>query len=430
MHETKIFFSMKTFSHPFITTSLFILVFLIASSCENNIESDELTPSATLKVEDSIQSSEENLYNYDQELRIQNRSTIQITDNGWSDNTLSSDCVNGLCDDVWELTLTQKYSVTITVEDCCCPGDYFEVYVNSELLFTTPNLSPPWGCGYSGENSSGSFTKIFCPGTYTIVVRDAGFDGHSHEEIDARNMCPAGFTVSGSLTPITDVLPSINMTITNNDRKAGPVVQDTFVVNHLLAMLRAVEPYVVSNHLGLQELNTTVFRESILTNEEIEFAQKIIAINNRIIEGALKGEEVVIEEKEFEFVEPLFIYFAEISNEQCGTRNNPDTCPDRIDSGQFFCTEQDVVDHLLSLGYHKTAGYACGFNCPYDYTLVIDHPCGNNGPYRNQGIIDLLENELWTYSAQSPEPNPELHSYTWPYFSWPGYVNWWHRVYC
>jgi len=424
----QIFFYMKS-SYPFILSSLFIIGLMFFSGCIEKTDIPEISPTTTIyKSQDSNQASQRRTNDFENYPRIQSRSTIQILDSDWSTSTSVSDCINGLCDDVWELTLTQKYSVAITIQDCCCPGDFYELYINQELIGTTPNLSPPWGCDFNGELSSGTFVKTLCPGTYTIVVRDAGFDGHSETEIEVQGMCNAGLTVSGVLTLIPNVPPSVNMTYKNTDRKAEFEIQDTFVVNHLLSMLRNVEPFIISNNLGLQELQSSAFNRNTLTTEEIEFAQKIISINNRIIEGALKGEEVIIDGSDFEFIEPLFLYFAERSNEQCGTRRNPDPCPDRIESGQFFCMEGDVIQHLLSLGYHKTAGYACGFN-PYDYTLVIEHPCGH-GRYRSQAIVDLLESELWTYNTQRPEPNPEILSYIPPYASWPGYVNWWHRHYC
>jgi len=108
--------------------------------------------------------------------------------------------VTGQGDDVWQLILTQPKDLTVTVLDCCCPGDYYEVRVDGKLIGTTPNLAPPWGCDFSGPVSSGSFTVTLCTGTHTITIRDAGFDGHSQNEIADQGMCPAGFTVMGTLS--------------------------------------------------------------------------------------------------------------------------------------------------------------------------------------------------------------------------------------
>ncbi len=51
---------------------------------------------------------------------------------------------------------------------------------------------------------------------------------------------------------------------------------------------------------------------------------------------------------------------------------------------------------------------------------------------RNRNVSDPgdhpRQGDCWTYNTQGPEPNPEVLSYigSWPYFSWPGYVRWWH----
>lgn len=136
---------------------------------------------------------------------------IPITDSDFSDISQTSDCVAGQGDDSWQLTLTQAKDLTIMVSDCCCPGDFYEVRINGELIGTTPNLGPPWGCSFTGPTSVGSFTKSLCAGTYTITIRDAGFDGHSAAEIAQQNMCPAGFFIAGTLSaPTSDACLSLS----------------------------------------------------------------------------------------------------------------------------------------------------------------------------------------------------------------------------
>ena len=132
---------------------------------------------------------------------------IHITDAGWNTPTATFDCERsgrdkGWAADQWDLTLTQSYIVQITITDCCCAGDYFELYINGELQYTTPQVAG-WGCTVfpNGPNSSGTFSTILCPGTYTIAVRDAGFQGHSPNQIADELMCPAGFSVSAVVTP-------------------------------------------------------------------------------------------------------------------------------------------------------------------------------------------------------------------------------------
>lgn len=126
-------------------------------------------------------------------------SAIPVTAAGWGTDTVTSDCQLGWGDDSWVLTLTEAKDVTIEVDDCCCVGDYFEIYVDGVKVGTTP-APAAWGCGQPGPISTGSATVSLMPGTYTITVRDAGFDGR---DLEGTGMCPAGFTVSGETDPYT-----------------------------------------------------------------------------------------------------------------------------------------------------------------------------------------------------------------------------------
>ncbi len=133
-------------------------------------------------------------------------SLIPVVDSDWVTGSGTSDCApnyTGWGDDQWQLTLTSPRDVAISVDDCCCPGDFYEVYLDGTLVGTTPDLSPPWGCDYSGPLSTDTFTCSLPAGTYLITVRDAGFDGHTPAEITAQAMCPAGYTVSGALSAYT-----------------------------------------------------------------------------------------------------------------------------------------------------------------------------------------------------------------------------------
>jgi hypothetical protein len=87
----------------------------------------------------------------------------------------------------------------ISVWDRWCPGDFYEIYINGEILATTPNLGPPWGCSYVGPWSEGCYTTVSLPpGVYTITIRDASFDAHPGSELMEQLMCPAGFFVMGA----------------------------------------------------------------------------------------------------------------------------------------------------------------------------------------------------------------------------------------
>jgi len=354
---------------------------------------------------------------------------IIIIDSDWTTFSSTSDCISGWGNDTWELQLTdltQIYDVTITVTDCCCPGDYYEVHVDGDLIGTTPNLAPPWGCDFSGPLSSGSFAVTLCPGTHIITVRDAGFDGHSQIEIEEQRMCPAGFTVSGSLSPYSGAA------IVTPDEIFIPLQEshtDDSEVKGLQEQVQEVAPFVVTNERGIQRLLTKEAVKAGVSAKAIALGHKLVVLNNRIVRAAMRDEDVSLSASDFAFIEPLFLHQAQQGN-PCGDRQNPTPCPPWIESGNFFSTEEEVREHLISLEYHLTARYARG-RSDRDYTLVVPHPDCGTGPFRSHAIIGMY-GPCWTYRTQGPEPNPEIISYlgSWPYFSWPAYVRWWHREFC
>jgi len=350
------------------------------------------------------------------------QSAISITDSDWTTATSTSDCATGQGDDTWQLTLTQTRNVTVSVTDCCCPGDYFEVRVDGNLIGTTPNLAPPWGCDSSGPNSSGSFTVTLCPGTHSITVRDAGFDGHSLTEIQNQGMCPAGFTVSGALSApsavVTQVTPKISA-------QSEMTPADMARAQELQAQLQVVAPFIVTDQDGMQRLRSDDARRAGVGGEAIGLGHRLVALNNRIMMAARRNEEPALERGDIAFIEPLF----RLGN-PCGSFINPTTCPPRVESGRFFAIEDEARQYLISQGYHQTADYAGG-RTGRDFTQVISDPTCGTGPFRNQAIIHQ-QGDCWTYNTQGPEPNPEVRSYilSWPYLGWPGYVFWWHRFFC
>jgi hypothetical protein len=145
------------------------------------------------------------------------------TDSGWYLSTSTYDCApnytgspnyTGWGADQIQLTLTSPQDVVVTISDCCCPGDYYELYIDGDLVGATPDLfgagASLWGCvtgagqwGNPAFLSSGSMTLGLPAGTYLFETRDAGFDGHTPAEIAAESMCPAGYSVSGALSPLS-----------------------------------------------------------------------------------------------------------------------------------------------------------------------------------------------------------------------------------
>ncbi|OYT25739.1 MAG: hypothetical protein B6U97_04995 [Candidatus Altiarchaeales archaeon ex4484_96] len=136
-------------------------------------------------------------------------SDIPVTDGGWSTTTVTNDCspdYDGWCDDRWFLTLSEAKDVTIGVNDCCMEGDYYEVYIDDVLVYTTP-VPDDWAVwpGDPSELSSGQVTVSLLPGVYEIEVKDAAFQDHLD---DMQDMCPAGFTVWGNTSTYTGPVPA------------------------------------------------------------------------------------------------------------------------------------------------------------------------------------------------------------------------------
>lgn len=358
--------------------------------------------------------------------RISVQGLITITDSGWDTFTTTSDCATGQGDDIWQLTLTQARNVTIGVADCCCPGDYYEVRVDGNLIGTTLNLAPPWGCDFSGSLSGGSFTVPMCAGTHTITVRDAGFDGHSLTEIQGQGMCPAGFTVSGTLSPAGPVAIPVTGKLSSESERS-PAVRAR--AKELLMQVQAVTPFVITDKDGMQRLRSDDARKGGVDGETLALGHRLVALNNRIIMAARRDEEPSIDTADFAFIEPLFLEQARFSIFPCGSFLNPTHCPPRVESGLTFSTEAAAKQYLLAQGFHLTARYASRRSYGIDFTQVVTDPDCGTGPFRNQAQV-YKQGDCWTFNTQGPEPNPEVLSYVWPYGAWPGYVYWWHMRYC
>ena len=82
--------------------------------------------------------------NLDESLLTVN-TVYELTDSGWFTYSSTHDCApnyTGWGDDMWILTLTKPYNLTVRVIDCCCPGDFYQIYVDCCLIGTTPDLAP------------------------------------------------------------------------------------------------------------------------------------------------------------------------------------------------------------------------------------------------------------------------------------------------
>ncbi|MFC2042312.1 hypothetical protein ACFLTV_02285 [Chloroflexota bacterium] len=127
--------------------------------------------------------------NIDELVGVTQSATYSVTDTGWSETyNQTNDCVNGWGNDDWELTNTTYGYLTVTARDDFLIGDYFEIWVDSVLIGTTPDP----GC-LGSTHSVGSFTVLLAPGVHTIEIRDAAFGACTY--------CPAGFYITGEWEP-------------------------------------------------------------------------------------------------------------------------------------------------------------------------------------------------------------------------------------
>jgi hypothetical protein len=133
----------------------------------------------------------------------------QIDESGWSGDSQTSDAVNGWGDDQWQITLSTARSVSIQIVDCCIVGDNYEVYVDSQLIGTTPE-EPLNG----STSSQGTFSTVLAAGSHLITVRDPG--GVAYYQQGATYMIPAGYSVNITTQPagFTDCPSSGSLGIT------------------------------------------------------------------------------------------------------------------------------------------------------------------------------------------------------------------------
>ncbi len=115
-------------------------------------------------------------------------SIIDVGSEGWSGETQTSDTTDGWGDDEWRLTLTQPQQISVTVTDRYIVGDNFAIYVDGNLLGTTPAV-PLRGPAYS----TGTFTMTLEAGTHLITIQDVG--GIAYYLGGALYMIPAGYFV-------------------------------------------------------------------------------------------------------------------------------------------------------------------------------------------------------------------------------------------
>lgn len=115
-----------------------------------------------------------------------------------------------------------------------------------------------------------------------------------------------------------------------------------------------------------------------------------------------------------------------------GSQQKPHPCPPRKNSGYYKNTLTELSNYLKNAGFHNTYWPGCGngnYNCATDFTRWVNAYSCTWGSFRMQASA-FTSGSKWTYWTQSPEPNPEIFSYSWPVWWWGTYVQWWHTNYC
>lgn len=320
--------------------------------------------------------------------------------------------------------------------------------------------------GPSPRNPDGLFhANVNCLGNDSATIGFEDYFGGGDQDYDdavlflrggASSSCGNG-PVTNSLIakePVAKTSPSpMRSSISNTQSVTTNTAGLPADVQQLEAALRAVTPFIVTNQEGRQQLMKQDARLAGVSNEALTVGQRLVGLNNRIIDAASKDKERApsFEAEDVAFLIPLFEHWAEVglpdfesasqafmlSNGQavaqnsCGSRGRPTPCPPKVESGLFFASQTEVTQYLNSLGYHLTPRYATtpnGFGL--DFTRVVDDPCGPN-TFRSEAVI-RHQGACWTFYTQGPEPNPEVLSYVrnWPHVFWPAYVFWYHHSFC
>jgi len=226
----------------------------------------------------------------------------------------------------------------------------------------------------------------------------------------------------------------------------GPSLRG-YTVETISAEFRRLDHFVTFKG-EYQVLDVAGARSAGIADVIITLAQDVVEYQNRMRE-VVKAQDVKdVEELDIPLTEyPLLAEFDAILQDYkpsgqveplapdthpCGTYSHP--VPNYTPPRPYIGWYTNAHNTLVSWGFHQTAGYACGQDpfvpCELDYTRGR----GYSGPYgycssprfRDQGSRNAGNHDIW---IQYGEPNPEIFSYSWPYWDWGWYVQWWHDTY-
>lgn len=247
------------------------------------------------------------------------------------------------------------------------------------------------------------------------------------------------------------LLVSVATTIIRPVYATANATQDVELsLEQVVQKLFELEPYVTYaevNGVKQQVLNSTEASKNGFPDDVIILAEEMILYQNDLAKYAAENDNTDVSKLPVSVTKyPNLERFFEVASEQlrnrvdeksvlasvnpCGDWNTP--IPDYT-PGRISFTRSNPRTTLVNWGFHATAGYACGadplVSCANDYTRGTSYTssygtCGSPR-FRDQGNVTGATS-FW---IQYGEPNPEIHSYSWPYWNWGVYVRWWHQTY-
>jgi hypothetical protein len=217
-------------------------------------------------------------------------------------------------------------------------------------------------------------------------------------------------------------------------------------VNRIVTDLSLLEPYVhyvKVKGVQIQVLDTEAALAAGFSGEVILLANEMVAYQNDLMMTESKKSHPPKAEK-YPKVKQFFdlatsnlkssenvpkgLAVAAAAIPPCGNWSYP--VPNYTPAWSSY-TASNPANRLISIGFHNTAGYACGYaNCSTaDFTRGRSYA----GPYGTCSSPRFRDHGRVTgstsYSIQYGEPNPEVLAYSWPYWNWGSYVQWWHANY-
>jgi hypothetical protein len=197
-------------------------------------------------------------------------------------------------------------------------------------------------------------------------------------------------------------------------------------VDQINQELAALEPYVHFASDGTSTLDARSARRDGFSEDIVSLAEEIVAFHNELVEieaasGVHDVERIKISLERY----PRLREFFELASQE-STAEKSSNGPSPL--GVHACgTFSNPVPDYTPPRY--TFGQLPPYDCPNDFTRGR----GYYGPYgycssprfRDQGRTDGSP----YFTIQYGEPNPEIYSYSWPYWYWDAYVFWWHQTY-